>query len=50
MIRGHLREPMCTPLHAKMGEGYSHDIAADGQRFLINTLVEGNNPATELKR
>ena len=33
------------PMNAKAGNGYSYAVAADGQRFLINRLVEGNNPA-----
>ncbi len=33
------------PMNAKASNGYSYAVAADGQRFLINRLVEGNNPA-----
>jgi eukaryotic-like serine/threonine-protein kinase len=33
------------PLSAKLTNGYSYAAASDGQRFLINRLVEGNNPA-----
>jgi len=33
------------PLNAKPSNGYSYAAASDGQRFLINRLVEGNNPA-----
>jgi len=33
------------PMNAKARSGSSYAVAADGQRFLINRLVEGNNPA-----
>jgi serine/threonine protein kinase/Tol biopolymer transport system component len=37
--------PMHVNLSIISGYSLSYAVTADGQRFLINTLVEGNNPA-----